>query len=411
MTETKEILCEELIDYSIYPYAGKMKEIPAYRERRSDFEEANICIQNSKTGSYTYAPCIVGTFRGDMYITVGAFNKYWSLIKANILSSAIEDGKILEHVQSDINSIVNLAYAGKPGKSVVLGDNDIIEYKGLEHDIETQRLISKRASALDDSRTKFVYAKNGGYVHDRSCLSVEHIGYRDFEASTELPKDRDICPRCRLLVCIRNAIGEDNKKFAWYRRFMEKGNVPYKVIEKHFLKGNMKLHMDVFSELQVRCNEDNWIIKRTEDGKHQLYHNNYVMINETERNITSGFHPQKCPYTNVAGMLKYIEGYTWQKHLEGKKAASMAADNASDLVVEEQEKVVAIETQQEALIPEDMLVIKPNESGDGENPMVVEVRNDLTRKDRNIIVKFIGYIRSKYIGRTTRLGKDMEDLL
>ena len=331
---SRYIFCDEMNGYTIYPYVGRLKDISTCCNDNLAFNNAHIYLTDKKKGTIVKVPCNIVDSEKEIYITDGNFNKHWGVISANICRYICDagDGNLVP--QESINDMVNLKYVERPSSTVTIGKNYKLEYKGREIDIDTQRLISKRASALDDNRFKFVYAKSGGYVHDKSCDMVEKIGYIDFDASDELPTDRDLCPRCKKKIYIRNSIMNDNKKFAWYNQFMEKGNVSCKVIEKILSSGKVKLHMDTLSELQVKCNEDTWIIKRTENGKYVLYHNNYVMVNETERIITSGFHLQKCHNTSVAGILGYIESYNWYKHLEVKNGVEKMVEEVKEPEVE-----------------------------------------------------------------------------
>lgn len=67
----------------------------------------------------------------------------------------------------------------------------------VSNEVATQRFISKRASAMEDNRVRFVYAKSDRFVHDKSCQLVEKIKYWDFGALEKLPEDRDFCPHCK----------------------------------------------------------------------------------------------------------------------------------------------------------------------------------------------------------------------
>ena len=171
---------------------------------------------------------------------------------------------------------------------------------------------------MEDNRMRFVYAKSDRYVHDKSCRLVEKIKYWDFGALEELPKDREVCPHCKRRILIRNAIKSDTKRFAWYQRFFEKGRISDRVLEKFLCGIEVKLHMDTIDELIVKCNEDTWQIKMNSHGTYSLYHNNYVMVSDEKRYITSGFHLQKYYPSYLPEILAYIQTYDWQKHLEVK---------------------------------------------------------------------------------------------
>lgn len=72
------------------------------------------------------------------------------------------------------------------------------------------------------------------------------------------------------------------------------------------------------TEMIVRCKEDNWKIFMTDAGLFHLYHNNYVMVSDTERRFTNGYHDQKVESANLQELINYIAGYSWDKHLLGR---------------------------------------------------------------------------------------------
>lgn len=83
-------------------------------------------------------------------------------------------------------------------------------------------------------------------------------------------------------------------------------------------RSNMAYTMLSSTEMIVRCKEDNWRILMTEAGLFHLYHNNYVMVGETERRFTNGYHDQNVESANLQELINYIAGYSWDKHLQSK---------------------------------------------------------------------------------------------
>lgn len=329
------VFCDELEDYTFYPYAGPLKEVPGYAEDKTAFEDVRIFLIINETGKLVKVPCNIVEAAKKIYINDGNFNKYWKLISENICRAIRRNRNVnsSEVPLVTMNERVELSLVENPSRSAKIGSNFTIEYEGRQIDIETQRLISKRASAMEDNRKRFIYAKSDHFVHDKSCQLVEKIKYWDFGALEELPEDRDFCPHCKRKILIRNAIKSDTKRFAWYVRFFEKGRVSNRVLETFLSRTDVKLHMDSIDELIVKCNEDTWHIKMNSQGTYTLHHNNYMMVSEEERYITSGFHLQKYHPPYLPGILAYIQGYDWQKHLKAK-------------AVSEPEPVVEIELEE-----------------------------------------------------------------
>lgn len=314
------VFCDEIADYTFYPYIGSLKELPGYKEDRTAYEDVRIFLVINETGKLVKVPCNIVEESRRIYIYEGNFNKFWKQMSEKICREIRRRENNNKIPQSAVNEKVNFALVENPARSASIGRNFTIEYAGREIDIETQRLISKRASALADNKIRFVYAKSDRYIHDKSCELVEKIKYWDFGATEELVPDRELCLHCKRKIYIRNAIKSDTKHFGWYQRFFEKGRAGSRVLENFLYGTDIKLHMDSIDELIVKCKEDTWKISMSSQGTYTLYHNNYVMLNEEERYITSGFHVQKHHPPYLPGILTYIQEYDWQKHLEAKNA-------------------------------------------------------------------------------------------
>ena len=307
------VFCDELKGYIFCSYAGALKSIPSYCENREEFEDAQIFLINDVSGKLIKIPCNIVESCKKIFINDGNFNKYWKWISEKIGRCMDQESGTL---QTSVNQMVDLSLLENPIRSAVINDAYMIEYKGKKQDIEIQRMISKRAEAMDDCRIRFVYAKSNQLIHDKLCKDVEKIPYWDFGASEVLSEDRELCPHCIRKIYIRNAIKGDAKNATWYFRFMDKGRVGTKVLERFLYEKNTKIHMDNLEELSVVHKEDTWIIRMNEQGMCRLYHNNYSILNESERYITDGFHEQKNHPLFLAWIFDYIEGYDWRKHLK-----------------------------------------------------------------------------------------------
>lgn len=331
---TRFVFCDELEEYTFHPYVGGLKEIPGYCEDKAAFEDVRIFLIINYSGKLMKVPCNVVEEFKKIYINEGNFNKYWKLISENICRGIRRRMNSNEVTHASMNERVDLSLVETPSRTAAICSAFTIEYKGKEIDIETQRLISKRASALEDNRIRFVYAKSDNFVHDKTCVLVDKIKYWDFGASEELPADREVCSQCKKRLYIRNAIKSDTKRFAWYLRFFEKGRVSNRVLEQFLCNNDVKLHMDSIDELVVKCNKDTWHIKMNAQGVYTLYHNNYVMVSEEERYITTGLHIQKHHPPYLPGILAYIAGYDWQKHLDSKQKVAVV-EEVPEVAVEE----------------------------------------------------------------------------
>ena len=294
------IPCEALGGYLFCPYAGPLKKVPEYSENKAAFEEIQILLVVNERGRVVKVPGNIGEKK--LFINEANFNKFWKAITDTIPLA-----------QADLTLL------NRQGQSACIGEDFKIQYEETDIDIETERMLSKKAVALDDHRIGFVYAKSGRYVHDKSCPLIDKIRYWDFEASENLPEGRELCPKCVREIYIRNAIKNDRKHFSHYSLFFEKGTVSNHVLEEFLYGTGAEIQMDTPDELFVKYKKDTWKIKMDENQLCRLYHNNYVMLSERERYITSGFHLQKDSPLYLGGVLLYLKEYDWQKHLAAKK--------------------------------------------------------------------------------------------
>ena len=310
----KYVFCDELEEYTFHPDVKSLYEVPEYSVDRTAFKNVRIFIVVQETGKVLKVVCDIYEEQKKIYISHDRFNKFWKLISEHLCQSSSEI------TQASVNDRVDLTLMETPSRSAKVGPSFTIEYTGREIDIEEQRMISKKASAMEDHRLRFVYAKGDRVIHDKSCPLVEHINYWDFCAVEELETDKELCPRCKRKILIRSAIKYDTKRLVWYQNFFDEGRVSNRVLEQFLLGTDVELHMDTMEEMIIKCNEDTWRVKRNEQEQYSLYHNNYVRINEDERYITSEFHLQRHHPAYLAGILAYIQGYDWNKHRRTKIA-------------------------------------------------------------------------------------------
>jgi hypothetical protein len=162
----------------------------------------------------------------------------------------------------------------------------------------------------------YYFSETGRYYHDKDCESVKEILPEQFQASETMPEDKEICPKCRRLIYFRKATYPNAKQSGICNRIFLNRQVPNSMIGYYIMDLGMKFHATTLDEMQVEYGEDTWIVKGLNTDMLSLWHNNYVKTSETERYITEGFHNQNVDRKKLVQILKYIEGYSWQIHLE-----------------------------------------------------------------------------------------------
>lgn len=310
---------DELTKYTFVPYACSLRDVPGYEENRDLFEECRIYIMVAEPKRLLKVPCRIREDNCCVYLTDGTFNKYWKYISERILRRLKEEcAGEAELTMKEVNSLVDLSQVENANRSASISRNGTLVYQGQDVDLEIQRMISKKAAALEDNRILYVYSTKNNYVHDKTCKEVEKIHYQQFRAVSEFPKDRRLCSYCKKQLHVRTMIAEDNKHFPWCYRMMEEGKVYFSVIEELATTYKVKLRMSSPDIMVVKCGEDTWQIEKVGQEQYKLYHNNYVMVSKTERYITDGYHEQKNHPTTLYGILRFVAKYEWTKHLDSK---------------------------------------------------------------------------------------------
>lgn len=315
------LFCEELTEYTFFPYTGDLETVLEYWKERSSFKPVNIVLWNDRVKLFEKVSCTFLEEQKHLYITEDDFNRYWKRMCDKMRVGREGTGR------------VDLGLLSSPGRSPFINDKGRIEYRSREVDLECQRLISRRANAMNDNRICFVYDQRDRIVHDKSCPLAEFISCEDFGALERLPEGWEICEHCKRRVYVRESIGRERKKFFGYLSFLDQGDVSDAVLERVLHEGKARLYMPAPRELEIIYGEDRWLIVRNKLGGFTLYHNNYEMLDERERCITNGFHQQRSSPAHMEGMLEYIAGYDWHRHLEdaAEKAAAEAAEPETGL--------------------------------------------------------------------------------
>lgn len=321
---------EELIDSKLILYAKKLKEIEGYQEIKDILEPC--CLVLADTGKQYHIRCIPAMLdneRSHIYLSVSNFNAIWKQIKRSVrlgIRLAKESGGAccIERPEE----IVDMSRLLRTN-SIPYIKGDVVWYKELEPTAEERMQNSRRQSLLDNPRMNYFYDSEGGFVHDKECAAVKEIVPRQFCASEEIPDGRQICPRCMRLVCFRRACAPNTKQIPICDRIFRNNHVNTGRVMHYVMEAGLKLHAESLDELIVEGAEDTWIIKGSDEHALELWHNNYVKTSDTERYITDGFHNQGMDGQSLIQMLRYIEGYTWERHLQGEAAKAAAEKKAA----------------------------------------------------------------------------------
>jgi len=160
----------------------------------------------------------------------------------------------------------------------------------------------------------YIFSRNGHVYHDKACPCVTEISDRDFMASTIPPSDRGACPHCVSLSAIRKGCGNDSRRFSWYQDFLKGKCSTHELLRfVNQNQGTFRYHDEV--TLRLTCHEDTWLLRRREDGKYALLHNNYKVFRDGTRIIPADtdFHLQMV-LPNINFALRTIGRYDFTQH-------------------------------------------------------------------------------------------------
>lgn len=311
---------EELLDKELVLYSGKIKELPEYETFSDCLINCGLIILNLQKGKVL--KCITTRMNPDnnrIYIQDDAFNASWLLLKKSIdlgIRRMIQtEGQCVIERPEDV---INFEYLVRKASDPVLENGRII-YKPRQISEKDIRLMGARQSALDNRKNLYFYAKDGAYAHDRSCQLLKKVSDEKFAASAELPQDKIVCTNCSRILYIRLGCRSNNKEIPILNRIFTKHELKTSQLQQFVEEGNLEFHAKSLERMRIIGKEDTWEIDLTDKGKLQLWHNNYVRTSPTERYITEGFHNQGIEKASLLVLLRFIQGYSWKKHLQSEK--------------------------------------------------------------------------------------------
>lgn len=329
------VIPEEWLEHcTITPYRGNLKD---HAGSPKGAINALIEIRNDQNRSCRRVQVVFCAADNQIYIAEKEFNRMWKDI-----SQCIHRAKIMKAYRTgapvpgfaEAEKQVDLSLYETENRTAVLARGQL-KLVGKPVSEEQKQLMMKRSSAMDNKKMVYAYSAADSKVHDKACPLVKQISNQDFRASEEVPEGRWLCLHCRMMMVIRRGCGDDFKHCDWYQRFFKKGGVREEAVESLVDRFHANIRMEDRDTLLVKRGEEQWKIVLNGEKKVTLLHNNYAMLNETERYIYGGFHNQvPVGDLTMARAMKYIEDYNWEGHLAAK-AEKRVEQTPEPMVVEE----------------------------------------------------------------------------
>lgn len=325
--QTDYIITENrLEECTIVPYRGSLKE---HLEDRGTAATAYIEFYNEQNHTRKKIKVEFNDEDSRIYIAEKEFNRTWKMIAQRIfgvkMMRAYRSGKPVPDFSS-VEAQLDLSLYETESRRAIL-ERGQLKLVGKPVSEEQKQLMMKRSSAMDNKKIVYVYSATDSKVHDKACPLVKQISNQDFRASETLPEGRWLCLNCRMMMVVRRGCGDDFKHYDLYKRFFQRGGIRVEAVEELVDQYGARIRMEDPDTLWIKCREDQWKIILNEDRKVTLLHNNYMMLDETQRYILGGYHNQ-TPSGNAAMSyaFKLIENYTWEGHLAAKAESRATMD-------------------------------------------------------------------------------------
>ena len=333
---------EELVEYTLIVYTMSRSTIPGYRSGGKEYIEVGLITINPYTaGMIKVVPALYEPSFKQVFIKDTEFNIHWKNLRKSIWIG-IENNPdyCQENGIKAPEDIVDLGLLNDYTHEAYI-ENGKIKSRPI-NTIFSKETNQRRArqSKLDNPKNIFFYSSNkegSRQVHDKECDVLDSIPDDKFMGSHEVPDGYILCKKCKRKLLIRMGCYPNSKQIPICGRFFQKYRVATTEIE-HMVDNGITFHAEDYSVMTINGIEDTWQIRAVGGGV-SLWHNNYVKVSDTERYFTGGFHHQKCT-GNMTSMIRYIEDYTWQKHLEAEERKKFVAEEELQNAIAEAEKEI-----------------------------------------------------------------------
>ena len=308
---------EDLYDKRIVVYPNKIKHIPGYE----DFKDRliNVAVVYFDFSCRHFIKWIILRFDREsstLYLSECNFNSVWIYLRKSVDLGIRIQRELGNNIPIQLSKeIVDLSLLHSAG-SVADIKKGYLTYVAKELSAELIKAKGRKQSLLNDPKNLYFYATNDRCFHDKDCDCTSNLDPEFFMASGEIPEGYEPCKMCIRKMYVRKMCNSNIRLMTTVEHIMGKYGVPDDLLEKYAFEYNLKLRMNTYNELIVIGKEDTWIIKGIKYRYLTLWHNNYERVGNCGRRITEGFHPQNFDGKTLCEMFEYINGYTFEKHLE-----------------------------------------------------------------------------------------------
>lgn len=321
---------EDLYNSRIIIFPNKIKDIPGYDVINPDLTDAALVYLDRSKEKFIKTTIVrCDPEKEDIYIPEGNFNAIWKFLRGSIAFGI----RIKRETKEEIHikypeDIVDLSLLTADGSKAYFDDGLLVHNCAPKIITEEElRARGRKQSLLDNPKNRYFYTTESRVYHDKDCECISTIMPGSFMASSVAPEGFRPCKKCGRRIFIREICYPNVKIIPAINHIMFNSGITNNQLEKIAFEYKLKVRYNSMDEITVKGKEDSWIIKGLENNRPVLWHNNYIKIGPHERCIAGGYHRQtKVDGHTLFSMFGYINGYSFEKHLEARKKAEQLAE-------------------------------------------------------------------------------------
>ena len=306
----KQILWgEDLVNYKLVIYPQRITDIPYYNKISKNMVSIGIVYINPGANQKVKPISVMLNWSDrEIYIEGNTLHKVWKYLRTSVqrgIDMATVNRKFIRIVTPE--DILVTKYI-KMAKS---------DFNKMLHLPEKGRMNNVSGSDPEKDYI-YYYARDGKEYHDKDCEKIRNMMPETVCTAKSIPIGIIPCPKCQKMLYLRELCNPFYSDMKDVDRILTRGKIDEKQVKKLINNYGMRMHTDIDGNLIVPCNEDVWKIEGLEHESFSLWHNNYVRTGQSDRKKTSGYHIHEIRKTTLEGILKYISGYSFEKHLEAE---------------------------------------------------------------------------------------------
>ncbi|MFI3172783.1 MAG: hypothetical protein R3Y58_10545 [Eubacteriales bacterium] len=224
-----------------------------------------------------------------VFLTGEQFNTNWSLLKKSI-ESAKNGGMTWDHklqMWDPLKDMLDLSRLERESSTACV-EKDKIVYKAKVISQEEIRKTALKQHVLENQKNLFFFEKDGGMLHDKDCATLKEIEGGNLVGSEEFPVGKEYCPYCMRRLLVRVGCAPHAKNVPLSNKFFDQYNVKTSQLRRFIMENKFHFYCENLNEMKIKGVEDCWKVIVLPSGKLELWHNNYMRVNATERYITDG---------------------------------------------------------------------------------------------------------------------------